>query len=76
VEDTHQPIEVVLVKGLLCDLFSHSSYSYGMLVFQFFSILPHSVTIELLVEFHGPLDGLVKPEIIPSLFLRFLAFVA
>lgn len=51
VQDSDQPVQMVVEQSLLRDLFSHPSHSYRVLVEQLFIIFALSVSVELAIEF-------------------------
>ena len=46
-----------------------------MLVFELHSIFAFLVTIELSIEVHSFLDGLMEPEVVSSLFINLFTLV-
>ena len=75
VQDADQPVQMVVVERLGCDVFRHSRDSQRMLPSQFLAVLACLLAVELAVEADGPADGLVETQVVPALFLHLLALV-
>lgn len=71
-KNSHQPIEVILIEGLLADLLGQSCDSDGMLCSKLFPVFGLFISVELLVVVDRSFDGLVEAQVISTLFVCFL----
>jgi hypothetical protein len=68
VQDSHEPVEVIVVEVLNGDVFGHPGHSQGVLVLEFFAVFGGLVAVEEAVELDGSADGLVEAQIVVAFF--------
>lgn len=68
VQDSHEPVEMIVVEVLNGDVFGHPGHSQWVLVLEFFAVFAGPVAVEEAVELDGSADGLVEAQIVVAFF--------